>query len=128
MITKRDWNYYLEREFEIEYDDLGIEVEEEYEYNLSFDYNDGDYNCDEGIRNGVVDNWTYVVTPLKEDYATFFNKKVEDLTLEDLEKTENELEDDFYQFMQDKYYDECYDDAYEDASENYSADDVKWED
>jgi sulfatase maturation enzyme AslB (radical SAM superfamily) len=118
-----DWDNYL-YEIDLKFDDLDIEVQADWveftnTYGPMRDYDDvGEVDHSE---TGTIREWIYTFDLSEEDYADFLNKKIEDITEEDLENID---EKQFEEFLRDKYFDK----AIEDAEENWEADDVSWED
>lgn len=109
---------------DIEFEDLGIEVEEEgvVYTNTSGPMNDyGDTGEIDVVYHGTVDHWTwYDYEPTEQDFAEYLKVSADKLT--DAMLADIDVED-FINFLASKYEE----DAIEDARENYNSDDVDWD-
>lgn len=123
-------------EFELEWDDLGVEVSEDYGGDPIPDGRTGGDDIrysESGTACGTINDWSMTVTPGEADVYGFlkseYKKKKEDVTAEDVYKiidqngNEGEDYDNFVDYLEDAYRA----DAEEDAAENYTYDDVEWE-
>lgn len=130
LATEEDWDRFISYEWDVEVEDLEVEV-----YVEEDDYPSGwSYSSDSIIwgsspaQYGTINNWTVSVEVTKEQVAEFLNKKVEEVTTKDLMDLD---EKEFTNYL--STLDEVIDKAIEEATEaadsgDYDYDRVSWND
>lgn len=131
IATKDEWDDFFDEmpcPDQLEYSDLGVEVEREWEEETWHQATSGDWiqSCDGGTGYFTVDDWTYSYELDPDDLENFvkekLNKPVEKITNTDLLAMLDE-EADFYEWLCEFYRDS----AELDAEENWEPDSDDWD-
>lgn len=130
LATEEDWDRLIGYEWDVEVEDLEVEVStEEDEYPSGWDYSRDDIIWTRTpAQSGIINNWTVSVEVTKEQVAEFLNKKVEEVTTKDIMDLD---EKEFTNYL--STLDEVIDKAIKEATEaadsgDYDYDSVSWDD
>lgn len=129
LATEEDWDRILDYEWDVEVDDLEVEVyREESEYESGWDsMRDSIIYTTVPAQSGYITRWTISVEVTKEQVAEFLNKEVSEITTKDIMDLDEEA---FTEHL--ATYDEVIDRAIKEAEEavesgDYDYDDVSWD-
>ena len=130
LATEEDWDRILGYEWEVEVDDLEVEVyREESEYESGWDsMRDAIIYTTVPAQSGYITRWTVSVEVTKEQVAEFLNKEISEITTKDIMDLDEEA---FTEHL--ATYNEVIDRAIKEAEEavesgDYDYDDVSWKD
>ena len=130
LATEEDWDRILGYEWEVEVDDLEVEVyREESEYESGWDsMRDSIIYTTIPAQSGYIKRWTVTVEVTKEHVADFLDKEVDEVTTKDIMDLD---EKEFTEYLSncEDVVDQAIKEA-EDAVESgdYDYDDVSWKD
>ena len=129
LATEEDWDRILGYEWEVEVDDLEVEVyREESEYESGWDsMRDSIIYTTVPAQSGYITRWTVSVEVTKEQVAEFLGKEIEEVTTRDIMDLDEKA---FTEHL--ATYDEVIDRAIKEAEEavesgDYDYDDVSWD-
>ena len=128
LATEEDWDRILDYEWEVEVEDLEVEVyREESEYESGWDpMHDSIIYTTIPAQSGYITSWTVSVEVTKEHVAEFLGKEIEEVTIRDIMDLDEKA---FTEHL--ATYDEIIDRAIKEAEEaadsgDYDYDDVSW--
>lgn len=129
LATEEDWDRILGYEWDVEVEDLEVEVyREESEYESGWDpMRDSITYTTVPAQSGYITRWTVSVEVTKEQVAEFLGKEIEEITTRDIMDLD---EDAFTEYLatSDEIIDRAIKEAEEAAdSDDYNDDDVSWD-
>lgn len=129
LATEEDWDRILDYEWDVEVEDLEVEVyREESEYESGWDsMRDSIIYTTVPAQSGHITRWTVSVEVTKEHVAEFLGKEIEEVTTRDIMDLDEKA---FTEHL--ATYDEVIDRAIKEAEEavesgDYDYDDVSWD-